>query len=154
MKTKTLKLTAILLITAGIFAACSCIEIEIHDETCPIKEMLVGKWDIVIMYSPHSIFRDTVQTTGHIEYFPDGRMRMFRRTTNEYMYGTFAVEVRKGTPFPWAPNEVIEYWHLHRHLDSWESGFNVVGIFRGKNEKIIFPYEEPSHILLIYKRKQ
>ena len=154
MKPKLLKLTAILLITAGIFTACSCIEIEIHDEPCPIKEILVGgKWEAVEWFSPHSTFRETVQARVHFEFFLDGRMRKFDRIKNEYIYGTYAVETRKGAPFPWAPNEMIEYWHLSEHLEG-RKVFSYVGIFKGENEKIVFDYNWGLHFLHTVKRKQ
>ena len=155
MKSKTLKLTAILLIFAGIFTACSCIKIEIHDETCPIKEILVdGKWEFVGIYYAWSSYTHIFQEPPiHIEYFIDGRMRLFDRRTNEYRYGTFAVEARKGTPFPWAPNEVIEYWHYSDHIDGLEP-FSAIGVFRSKNEKVLFNYNDFFPALSIHKRKQ
>ena len=154
MKTKTLKLTALMLITAGIFTACSCIEIEIHDETCPIKETLVGgRWHFIGFYYPHTSDRDIFPPIVSFEYFSDGIVRLFSSGMREYWYGMYRVEVRKGTPFPWAPDEIIEYWHLYRYFDG-SSEFNFVGIFRGDNKKAIFHYNWGWHRLRIYQRKQ
>ena len=89
MNTNTLKITAVLLMLAGVFYSCDgnvpCgYEPKKEEVICPTKA-IIGKWEFVeVRFTALDKKPQRKEPTGYIEFFADGRFGWFCYATEEF----------------------------------------------------------------------
>ena len=117
-----------------------------------VYEKIIGRWEhVAIVFRQGSTITTTpVQPRYYMEFFPDGRMRIFDYATETHRYGTYELRRTWGSTSTFRPWLVTAFWELH----SIGLGRPLKLIHITEEEKISQRFVSSSPPLDVYKRKQ